>query len=235
MTAAGDSTCSQLKQDTHILRLKFQIFSIKKTLRRRHALDLDIVSRQDSRDLGRLYASVQSTHTHTHTVDTRQAAQPAQLAEESSAGGQADGHGHMYRTSLPRGAVSSSSNAACFFTCVLFFLVLLVFLCVLCVSILFQMSCVCMRTKTTTATTTTKDTTRQRERERSEQKLSGADVSSTGCKQQNNTTHDQFTWSCSFCRPAADPPSSRCFLYSLVFFSASQSTCRALSSCCFVY
>lgn len=30
MTAAGDSTCSQLKQDTHILRLKFQIFSIKK-------------------------------------------------------------------------------------------------------------------------------------------------------------------------------------------------------------
>lgn len=65
MTAAGDSTCSQLKQDTHILRLKFQIFSIKKTLRRRHALDLDIVPRQDSRDLGRLYASVQSTHTHT--------------------------------------------------------------------------------------------------------------------------------------------------------------------------
>lgn len=71
VTAAGDSTCSRLKQDTHILRLKFQIFSIKKTLRRRHALDLDIVPRQDSRDLGRLYASVQSTHTHADTVDTR--------------------------------------------------------------------------------------------------------------------------------------------------------------------
>lgn len=70
MTAAGDSTCSQLKQDTHILRLKFQIFSIKKTVRRRHALDLDIVPRQDSRDLGRLYASVQSTHTHTQTQST---------------------------------------------------------------------------------------------------------------------------------------------------------------------
>lgn len=172
MTAAGDSTCSQLKQDTHILRLKFQIFSIKKTLCRRHALDLDIVPRQDSRDLGRLYASVQSTHTHVHTVDTRQAAQPAQLAEESSAGGQADGHGHMYRTSLPRGAVrvSSSSNAACFFTCVLFFLVLLVFLCVLCVSILFQMSCVCMRTKTTTATRTTKDKTRQKRQRKREKR-----------------------------------------------------------------
>lgn len=58
MTAACDSSstcCSRLKQDTHILRLNFQIFSIKKILSADGTrLDLDIVPRQDE--------SVQSTH-----------------------------------------------------------------------------------------------------------------------------------------------------------------------------
>lgn len=102
--------------------------------------------------------------------------------------------------------MSSSSHAACFFTCALFFLVLLVF-CVLCVSILFQMSCVCMRTKTTTAT---KDKTRQkRQRDREREREKRTKIERGRCflnRLQNNTTHDQFTWSCScscsFCRPA---------------------------------
>lgn len=116
-------------------------------------------------DCTRVYS--QHTHTRTHSRHSIGSAAGATSGGVKRTGGQADGHGHMYRTSLPKGAVSSSSNAACFFTCVLFFLVLLVF-CVLCVSILFQMSCVCMRTKTTTATTTTtKDKTRQkRQREK---------------------------------------------------------------------
>lgn len=67
------------------------------------------------------------------------------------------------------------------------------------------MSCVCMRTKTTTAT---KDKTRQkRQRDREREREKQTKIERGRCflnRLQNNTTHDQFTWSCSrsFCRPA---------------------------------
>lgn len=157
MTAAGDSTCSQLKQDTHILRLKFQIFSIKKRCAHGTRLTLTLFlgrTREIWDDCTRVYSR--------HSI--------------GSAAGATSGGVKRRRTDTCTGPAYLEAQCLLLRMLLAFLLVCssswsYLFFCVLCVSILFQMSCVCMRTKTTTATTTTtttKDKTRQKRQRKGE-------------------------------------------------------------------
>lgn len=156
MTAACDSRssstcCSRLKQDTHILSLNFQIFSIKK------------YSVQTARALTLTFGLGRTSRYSRHTA------------------GLAGGGVKRKDTNTCTGSVPTQRRSVLFFTLRL----LLVFF-FMCVSILFQMSCVCMRKAT--KDNKAKKTERKREGSRVRQisELSGADVSSTGCKQQQH-------------------------------------------------
>lgn len=157
MTAACDRSstcCSRLKQDTHILRLNFQIFSIKK------------YSVQTARALTLTFGLGRTSRYSRHTA------------------GLASGGVKRKDTNTCTGSVPTQRRSVFFFTLLLLASSFTCFF--LCVSILFQMSCVCMRKAT--KDNKAKKTERKREGSRVRQisELSGADVSSTGCKQQQH-------------------------------------------------